>query len=59
MKTIVYKTLLDSIEELKQRITVGCSNISLDTFKAVRHEFILQLCTCQEVEGSQKQHILD
>ena len=40
LKYVSYKTPLKSIEELKQRITEGCRNISPARFQSERQEFM-------------------
>lgn len=49
----VRETTRNFIDDLKQRITKGCNNISPATLKVFRNEFLKQLYYCQNVEGKQ------
>ena len=42
LKSVLYKTPLNTIEDLKQRITECCKKISSATFHSVRQEFLHQ-----------------
>lgn len=59
LKSIVYRTPPNTLEELKARIIEACDTIPFQTFEAVRNEFHQRLYYCQEVGGAQFEHLLN
>jgi len=58
LKSVVYKTVCNDIEDLKARITTACKDISKQTFQNVRQEFYDRLFYCQEVNGAHFEQLL-
>jgi transposase len=58
IKSIIYKTPVENIEDLRNRIVEACNNIPLQTFQNVREEFTLRLSHCQIVGGLQFEHLI-
>jgi hypothetical protein len=58
LKNVVYKVRPANIEDLKNRITTECRNISEETIRKVQQEFIDRLGYCQAAEGGQFQHLI-
>lgn len=52
LKSVVFKTQPDSIEDLQQRIIQECRAISPETFQKVREQFELRLYMCLEKNGN-------
>lgn len=59
LKSIVYRTPPNSIDELRTRIVEACNAIPFETFEAVRNSFSQRLFYCQEVNGAQFEHLLN
>lgn len=58
LKSKVYRTRPETIEELEQRITEVCRNITPETYENVRQEFHNRLFMCQEVNGEHFEHLI-
>lgn len=58
IKSIIYKTPVQNVEDLRNRIVEACNNIPLQTFQNVREEFTLRLSHCQIVGGLQFEHLV-
>lgn len=58
VKSKVYVTKPQTIEELKTRIRQVCSSITADTFQNVRNEFRNRLFYCQVVQGQHFENLL-
>lgn len=58
LKSVVFKTQPESIEELRRRITEECRALSRETFENVRQEFENRLYYCLENNGNHFEHLL-
>lgn len=58
LRSVIYKTQPASIEELKDRISRECRNISRETFRNVRKEFENRLYYCLNNNGNHFEHLL-
>lgn len=58
LKSKVYKTLPESLNDLRQRIIDGCNRITPAILANVRKEFEDRLFYCLEVNGHHFQHLL-
>lgn len=58
IKSTIYKTPVQNIEDLRHRIVQACRNITEETLHNVREEFTSRLFYCQEVGGLQFEHLL-
>lgn len=59
LKSKIYATQPASIEELRERITLECQQITPDMLRNVRRRFEQNLYYCMEVNGGHFQHLLD
>ncbi|CAH1104615.1 unnamed protein product, partial [Psylliodes chrysocephalus] len=58
LKSFVFKTKPDSIEDLRQRIITECSNIPREVFHNVRTEFENRLYYCLAQNGMHFEHLI-
>lgn len=58
IKSQMYTTNPDLLNELRQRITDICARISPDTFHNVREEFLSRMLIYQERQGGHFLHLL-
>lgn len=59
IKSKIYATEPASLEELRQRITFECQQITPEMLSNVRERFVQNLYYCMEVNGGHFQHLLD
>lgn len=59
LKSVVFKTQPDSIQQLQERIIQECRAISRETFANVRQEFENRLYHCLENNGNHFEHLLN
>lgn len=57
LKSVVFRTKPNDIEELKRRITDACHQITPETLQSVRQQFEQRLYFCQEVGGAHFEHL--
>lgn len=58
IKSIVFSTQCNSIEELQRRIMQACQNISKETFANVRRDFENRLYHCLANNGTHFEHLI-
>lgn len=59
IKDVVYQTPPQSLDDLKQRITVACAAITVQTLEDVHKSTHLRVQLCLGAEGQQFEHFLD
>lgn len=59
LKSVIYNTAMDNLEELERRIREECSKITTEQLENVRRSFVDRVYHCQEVGGYQFEHRLN